>query len=273
MPFILQAMSNASQQQGPNAASPVVIAIDTPDLAPPSTSQAQNSASPSGGIRVIISSLKASAGPNYPPPPTYEEALDPNALPPPAYDSLFGQVQTAHQSSDGVTEFVKNLTILLFGTVGCLACIGLAVVVPFAMVVIGTIYYNQCPAEPNIPLYLVVGGGVTLLNNLLGNFRIERNEQNNEVSLQRRKSPAKAFITTFMFIWFVLGSFWVYKHYMPSFDPMDRNYCHPTVYLFAFWVITSSYLILLFLSLSIFCIAFMAVGAAEQIQQQASSRR
>jgi hypothetical protein len=98
-------------------------------------------------------------------------------------------VQTAHRSSDGITEFVKNLTILLFGTgkfkfiqgiytklnklyliveifyvndffssVGCLACIGLAVVIPMAMVVIGSLYFSDCPVEPKIPLYLVVGG-------------------------------------------------------------------------------------------------------------------
>jgi len=113
-----------------------------------------------------------------------------------------------------------------------------------------------------------------LLNNLLGNFRVQRDEESNEFTLERRKSPLKAFITTFMFVWFVMGSFWVYKEYEPSYNPHDDNYCNPTVYLFAFWVITSSYIVLLFLSLGIFCIACMAVGAIEQIEQaQPSSGR
>jgi hypothetical protein len=114
---------------------------------------------------------------------------------------------------------------------------------------------------------------LTLLNNLLGNFRIQTDDENNEVTLERRRSPLKAFITTFMFVWFVMGSFWVYKEYQPSYNPVDHNYCNPSVYKFAFWIITSSYIVLLLLSLGIFCIACMAVGAIEQFQQQTSSQR
>jgi len=55
--------------------------LTTVDLSPSSSSHAHNaSTSGGGGIRVIISSLKASAIPNFPPPPTYEEALDPNGI-------------------------------------------------------------------------------------------------------------------------------------------------------------------------------------------------
>lgn len=220
-----------------------------------------------GGIRVIISSLRSPSDRAMPPPPSYEEALDPNAMPPPAYDSLFGQVQAARRSSDGVADFVKNLTILFFGTLGCVACIGLAVVIPGAMVVVGSLYFNECPQENKIPLYLVVGGSITLLNNLLGNFRMQPNDDPNHVSVTTRRSPLKAFITTFMFIWFILGSIWVYKEYEPSYDPASPNYCNPTLYLFAFWVITSSYLVLMFISMAICCIAFLAAGLQEQLQE------
>ncbi|CAB3366596.1 Hypothetical predicted protein [Cloeon dipterum] len=275
MPFILQAMSNANQQQQGNyntaaVPPPVVIPISTIDSAAPTSIQQPQAvySSGGGGIRVIISSLNAPAS-NYPPPPSYEEAINPNALPPPAYDSLFGQIQAAHQSSDGMNDFIKNLTILLFGTIGCMACIGLAVVVPFAMVVVGTLYYHDCPVEPKIPLFLVVGGAITLINN----FPLDRADPNNEVTAPQRKSSLRAFLTLFSFTWFVLGSFWVYKQYKPSFNPENHDFCHPTVYMLAFWVLTLSYLILLFLALSIFCISFMAIGAAERMQQQVSSRR
>ncbi|KAF4522563.1 hypothetical protein B566_EDAN012854 [Ephemera danica] len=182
-----------------------------------------------GGIRVIISSLRSPSDRAMPPPPSYEEALDPN--------------------------------------VGCVACIGLAVVIPGAMVVIGSLYFNECPQENKIPLYLVVGGSITLLNNLLGNFRMQQNDDANHVSVTTRRSPLKAFITTFMFIWFILGSIWVYKEYEPSYDPASPNYCNPTLYLFAFWVITSSYLVLMFISMAICCIAFLAAGLQEQLQE------
>jgi hypothetical protein len=117
---------------------------------------------------------------------------------------------------------------------------------------------------------------LTLLNNLLGNFRVQTDEQSNEVTFERSKSPLKAFVTTFMFVWFVMGSFWVYKEYEPSYNPFDGNYCNPTVYMLAFWIITSSYIILLLLALGVFCIACMGLGAfdqIQQIQQQVSSQR
>ena len=54
-------------------------------------------------------------------------------------------------------------------------------------------------------------------------------------------------LNLFLFTWFVAGNIWVYSKYKPNFvPPVDQplNYCNKTVYLFAFWVITSSYVIL-----------------------------
>lgn len=36
--------------------------------------------------------------------------------------------------------------------------IGLTIVAPVCMLVIGSIYFSDCPKEPYIPIYLVVGG-------------------------------------------------------------------------------------------------------------------
>lgn len=35
---------------------------------------------------------------------------------------------------------------------------------------------------------------------------------------------------------------WVYKEYEPNYDPTKDKYCNKTLYLFAFWLITSVYI-------------------------------
>ncbi len=48
----------------------------------------------------------------------------------------------------------------------------------------------------------------------------------------------------FIFSWFICGNVWVYKNYMPSFQPGSADYCDRTLYLFSFWLITSLYIAL-----------------------------
>ena len=36
--------------------------------------------------------------------------------------------------------------------------IAITVIVPFSMIVIGSLYVDECPTENNIPVYLIVGG-------------------------------------------------------------------------------------------------------------------
>ena len=38
--------------------------------------------------------------------------------------------------------------------------IGITIVVPVVMVVMGSFYLNDCPVEKYIPIYLVVGGSI-----------------------------------------------------------------------------------------------------------------
>lgn len=54
----------------------------------------------------------------------------------------------------------------------------------------------------NYPLFI---GSITLLNNMMGNFKVQRNDGSSQMSVGSNRAPFKAFITTFMFIWFILG--------------------------------------------------------------------
>ncbi|KAJ8298247.1 hypothetical protein KUTeg_024778 [Tegillarca granosa] len=146
------------------------------------------------------------------PPPAY---TDPSSVirsdPPPSYESLFGRVKAAKQNSDSKVSCVKAVTGIILGTVGCTICLGVFLAIPISMIVIGAIYLHDCPAERYIPIYLIVAGCFGLVKNLSS-----------------------------------LGNVWVYRtHGNWVADPVTSSiYCHPTCYYFAFWMITSTYILL-----------------------------
>ena len=74
---------------------------------------------------------------------------------PPSYDSLFGRIRDTHKASRNFIDFLAKLLLLLLGTIGCTIACSVTVVIPICMIVIGSIHYNDCPAEPYIPLSLL----------------------------------------------------------------------------------------------------------------------
>ncbi|XP_011315496.1 uncharacterized protein [Fopius arisanus] len=176
-------------------------------------------------------------------PPSYEEVIDPNA-PPPSYDSLFGRMREAHKTSKGVVDFLLNIIVLLLGTIGCTFIIGVTIVVPVCMMIMGGIYLYDCPQGEYIPVYLLVGGGFGVFKQLLHlSTRVRRRpEERDEERI--RQSPTQTLINCFMLGWFIIGSMWVYKEYEPNYDPANGKHCNKTLYLFAFWLITAVYICL-----------------------------
>ena len=80
------------------------------------------------------------------------------AAEPPSYDSLFGRIRDTHKASRNVIDFVVRVIILLLGTIGCTIACSITIVIPVCMIVIGSVYFHDCPAEPYIPIFLIVGG-------------------------------------------------------------------------------------------------------------------
>ena len=57
-----------------------------------------------------------------------------------------------------IVAFRSQVLILLLGTIGCTIACSVTIVIPLAMIVVGSIYFDDCPAEPHIPVFLIVGG-------------------------------------------------------------------------------------------------------------------
>lgn len=192
-------------------------------------------------------------------PPSYEEAIDPNA-PPPSYDSLFGRVREAQRTSKGVLEFLKNILIILLGTIGCTIILGVTIVIPICMIVMGSIYLHECPQGEYIPIYLLVGGIFGILKQLLHlSTRVRKTDAEREDE-QLRQSPTQTLLNCFMLGWFIIGSVWVYKEFEPNYDPNVANgkYCNKNLYLFAFWLITSVYILLGIISV---CLCSLSIAS------------
>ncbi|XP_065078300.1 uncharacterized protein LOC135701434 [Ochlerotatus camptorhynchus] len=188
------------------------------------------------------SSGAVSAGGRRGDPPSYEDAIN-REEPPPSYDSLFGRVREAHKSSTGMMDFLKNVVILLLGTLGCTIILGITIVIPVCMIVFGGVYLYDCPQGEYIPVYLLVGGGFGVLKQLLHLSTRVRSREEQELE-RLRQSPTQTLINCFMLGWFIIGSFWIYRIYEPNYDPAMGKYCNKSLYLFTFWLITSVYMTL-----------------------------
>lgn len=103
-----------------------------------------------------------------------------------------------------------------------------------------------------IPIYLIVAGAAGLVANCCScGIRYQGGDQGEERSV----NPLQAVVQLFLFAWFVCGNVWIYKNYPPNYaDPESADYCNKTLYLFAFWV-TNSYYIIFGLVLTCVCVA------------------
>lgn len=119
-----------------------------------------------------------------------------------------------------------------------------------AMIVIGAKYKDECPVEEMIPVYLIVAGAAGLFANCCtGGVRYNQQEDDgNTVNL------LQALVQFVVFAWFICGNVWIYANYEPNYtDPSSLDYCHKTLYLFAFWVTNSAYILYGFISVCLCC--------------------
>lgn len=231
---------------------------------PPSNpaSSPANHMSPPPSYHEIPGTVPAHQGVSRGPPPSYDEAVDPNAEPP-SYDSLFGRIRDTHKASKNILDFIIKVLLLLLGTIGCTIACSITIVIPVAMIVIGSVYFNDCPAEPYIPIFLIVGGTFSTFKYIIRVLtRVRRVETNADLQDPEPTHPAQSLITFFLCGWFITGCVWVYRIYWPksqAIDELDKDYCNRVVYVFSFWLITTAYIFLGLLTSCICCFSIVSV--------------
>lgn len=124
------------------------------------------------------------------PPPSYDEVVNPNA-PPPSYNSLFGQAREARKTSNGLVDLFRQLFLILIGTLGCTMIIGFLLLIPITMILVGLVYVNQCRAE-NIPSFLVIGGLVWIVKNVLNCYNQFKKDSTTANRPPPRRTPVSS---------------------------------------------------------------------------------
>ena len=124
----------------------------------------------------------------------------------------------------------------------------------------GAKYKDECPVEDMIPLYLIVAGAAGLFGNCCScGIRFGSGGGDGE---EKSVNPVQAIVQLFLFAWFVCGNVWIYANYEPNYtDPASADYCNKTLYLFAFWV-TNSYYIIFGLVMVCVCLAGTCAATA-----------
>ncbi|CAH1367807.1 transmembrane protein 272-like [Tenebrio molitor] len=114
-------------------------------------------------------------------------------------------------------------------------------------IIIAAIYYDKCPVEPDIPKYLLVMGILGVATKLITLFK--------DFLIKHTKvGPLLSFITTAELAILIVGSYYVYREYEPSYDPLSGDkYCNKTLYLFSFIYITIVYSLLLLCVVAVGC--------------------
>ncbi|XP_070552910.1 uncharacterized protein [Ptychodera flava] len=141
---------------------------------------------------------------------------------------------------------IFNCVIVYFGGIGYLI---LLLVLAIPMVCVGGIYIQECPAEPLIPVYLIVNGSLlfsAIIVVCCYGFCEDRWDKRHGERLRSRETwkngeggtstymlPSIIFIVCF--IWYILGNIWIYSASPPDQDPNSPRYCQKTLYFFAFW--------------------------------------
>uniref|UniRef100_A0A8B9HK21 Si:dkey-19b23.12 n=1 Tax=Astyanax mexicanus TaxID=7994 RepID=A0A8B9HK21_ASTMX len=123
----------------------------------------------------------------------------------------------------------------------------LLVSLPIAQIAIGVVYLKDCPKQNYIPLYLVVCGVFSIVLALLSCLPCSaKQEDGSNGGMNILCSVWNGLVSTFMFCWFICGSVWIYSIYPPNYNStfIAEPYCNKTLYLFAFWTTTVTYILL-----------------------------
>jgi len=139
-------------------------------------------------------------------------------------------------------------------------------------------FLRDCPVEPHVPVYMLVGGSFGTLKMLWLLWRQIRSRRYERLDLTTPVSSmddgaltpsagtrvVSAALSMFLLVWFALGNYWVLHIAWPEFEPTlfePNKWCHKTLYLFALvhLVVIYSVLALLFVvTLTLMCCQLLA---------------
>ena len=132
---------------------------------------------------------------------------------------------------------------------------------------LGAKYKDDCPKEDYIPIYLIVAGVVLIVRNFssLCSRASDRNGDDGEDEKNPAHKCCDSILDLFTFCWFITGNYWIYHIYEPSYTSSDHDeYCNKTLYLFAFWITTATYILAGTLCCCLCCIGVCVAATSDE---------
>ncbi|XP_043800523.1 uncharacterized protein LOC122719057 [Apis laboriosa] len=158
------------------------------------------------------------------------------------YGSVVFQLKDANLEANNICDFVFRGMRVVCRTRVVTVCLFCLSAVPILMLIYGWNYSKDCPKEPRIPMYLVIGGTFgTMLMMLLIYSQIQsrRPEMPPVPSNRPQISFMKLIIivlSCFLLGWFVMGNYWILHIMWPSYTFLlhtPNDHCHKTLYMFS----------------------------------------
>lgn len=183
----------------------------------------------------------------------------------------FARIKKAWNESTNVFSFFGAAVCIIFQTVGWFTCVGGVPFLSLVMLIIGSIYVGQCNIEPNIPVYLIVSGVIGTIQHVLTIWtRYVPKESHGRLRVYRSYcNSINGLFHIFLIIWFILGCVWVYSaHSEVDFrDPYKDEYCHKTLYYFAFWILNLSFILFGLLVVLSVCFLVLVIVTPKEEQK------
>ncbi|XP_064489763.1 transmembrane protein 272-like isoform X2 [Ornithodoros turicata] len=173
---------------------------------------------------------------------------------------MIARMRDAGRGSPSTKEYVGSLSAIICGSVIVLILTLVLGVLQIAGIVIGALHLNDCPVQRFIPIFLVTGGSIGIVNAILSGCKRRRSSgDDDESGTSLGLTCCTSIIQCFLVGWFIAGCVWVYGNYLPNFDdPSNPKYCDKTLYYFAFSTLTASFAVGGF---SIICCCCMIICA------------
>ncbi|CAF2424773.1 unnamed protein product [Rotaria sp. Silwood2] len=158
-----------------------------------------------------------------------------------------------NENRDPIESIPKPILAIL-GSIHCLVILCVTLIIPILEVAIGASYRDQCPINSNIPVYLIVTGACGMATIVLAVVIVAA-----FICCIKRNSIAVTFamsclvilimlfiglMSVFLFAWFIVGNVWIFgakKDVQYDYPSSTSNYCHRTLYEFAFAILIITY--------------------------------
>ncbi|XP_014476806.1 PREDICTED: uncharacterized protein LOC106745594 [Dinoponera quadriceps] len=184
------------------------------------------------------------------------------------YGSVVFQLKDAHLEANGICDFVFRALRVISKTMTFTICLSCLSTVPILMFIFGVQFIKECPIEPYIPVYMLIGGvlgAVRMFWALYSQIRSRRPEVLSVPATRPHVSPMKLLsiaLSCFLVGWFALGHYWILHIKWPEYEfslYAPNKWCHKTLYIFSLVHLCVVYAVLLVILLVAVGLAFCRI--------------